>query len=361
MSAALVLADDLTGALDAGVAFARPDAPLSVHLDLPLVLDDGAVVVPTRERTAAEAVSAVDEAARRLRPSGLVFKKIDSLLRGHWAAELAVLMRSGRFRRCVLAPAFPAQGRITADGRQWRRHGDGGHEALGGPLVDVLGGIGLGAARWRPGDVVRADAAVLVVDAATDGGLAAAVAAGRTLDGPVLWCGTGGLAQALGGPPPVVDRLRAPLLGLVGTVHPTTLGQLDALARRYPDTVVPVDDGMMPALAGHAAAVLTFPVEPTNPAVAAAVIERRLAGVLARIDTPRTLFVTGGETLLATARALGASRLEVDAAFAAGVPWSRLCGGRWDGVTVLSKSGAFGAEDLLVRIVDAALSQPDCF
>ncbi|HEY1783072.1 MAG TPA: four-carbon acid sugar kinase family protein [Roseiarcus sp.] len=48
----------------------------------------------------------------------LAFKKIDSLLRGHWAAELAEIVKSGMFRRIVLAPAVPAHGRLTQGGLQ---------------------------------------------------------------------------------------------------------------------------------------------------------------------------------------------------------------------------------------------------
>jgi Sugar-binding N-terminal domain len=52
----------------------------------------------------------------------LAFKKIDSLLRGHWAAELAEIVKSCTFRRIVLAPAVPAQGRLTRDGLQMLAH-----------------------------------------------------------------------------------------------------------------------------------------------------------------------------------------------------------------------------------------------
>ena len=40
--------------------------------------------------------------------TGLAFKKIDSLLRGQEAAELATLLDLLRPYRCIIAPAFPA-------------------------------------------------------------------------------------------------------------------------------------------------------------------------------------------------------------------------------------------------------------
>src|SRR5205814_4669044 len=48
-----------------------------------------------------------------------VYKKIDSMLRGHPRAELLALMAALGESRGVVAPAFPAEGRTTRDGRQY--------------------------------------------------------------------------------------------------------------------------------------------------------------------------------------------------------------------------------------------------
>ena len=68
------------------------------------------------------AVAAAREAVRHFAGADLAFKKIDSLLRGHWAAELAGIVSSGMFRRIVLTPAFPAQGRLTRRGHRCGRN-----------------------------------------------------------------------------------------------------------------------------------------------------------------------------------------------------------------------------------------------
>ena len=72
---------------------------------------------------------------------------------------------------------------------------------------------------------------------------------------------------------------------------------------------------------------------------------------------PRSLVVTGGATLFRLVRALDADALLVTGELMPGIAVSRLEGGRWPGATVLSKSGAFGAPDLLVRWWD--LVQPE--
>lgn len=355
MSPMPLLADDLTGALDSGCAFARPDAPLAVHLDLPRRRTHGAFVVPTREATPEIARHLSLQALDRLPAAGPVFKKIDSLLRGPWAVEVAAAMTSGRFRRCILAPAFPAQGRITAGGRQWLRDGGGSTTAVPRPLLEAFPMGGPAAAGWTVG-ALPPSAPILVADAATDADLARIVAAGRDLEGPVLWCGTGGLARALAGPPVRTTTVSAPLLGLVGTAHPTTVAQFDRLDAAARVVVRPDDDAAVARIAAAQAAaggaVVAFAID--DPSRAAACIDAGLERLLSLLPAPATLFVTGGETLLGIARLLGAERLEVSAECEPGVPWSRFGGGRWDGVRVLSKSGAFGAPDLLQRLVAAA-------
>ena len=72
-----------------------------------------------------------------------------------------------------------------------------------------------------------------------------------------------------------------------------------------------------------------------------------MALAIERIAPPRCLIVTGGATLFRLVRALG-ERLLVGELMP-GIAVSRPEGGRWPSATVLSKSGAFGAPDLLVR------------
>src|SRR5215472_16075293 len=97
-----LVADDLTGACDAGALFAGrgPVAivvdPASPGLEWPVA----AVDTESRALAASEAALAVAAAARRLRPRserGLLFKKVDSTLRGAVGAETETLLEaSGR-------------------------------------------------------------------------------------------------------------------------------------------------------------------------------------------------------------------------------------------------------------------------
>lgn len=69
------------------------------------------------------------------------------------------------------------------------------------------------------------------------------------------------------------------------------------------------------------------------------------------MQRPGTLIVSGGETLRALCIALAADRLDVDGEIEPGVPTSVLRGGAFDGQRIVSKSGAFGGDDFLARIL----------
>jgi uncharacterized protein YgbK (DUF1537 family) len=61
--------------------------------------------------------------------------------------------------------------------------------------------------------------------------------------------------------------------------------------------------------------------------------------------------VAGGETLRSVCEAAGAHSLLVQGRLVPGVPRSVIVGGRWNGVTVVSKSGAFGHRHLLRELI----------
>src|ERR1700733_3416791 len=115
-----LLADDLTGALDTAARFTGRFGPIPVHLGpkVPDISGHAALDLACRDGSQGNAIAATRAAAAFLNDD-LAFKKIDSLLRGHWAAELAVLLATGSYRHCVFAPAFPEQGRVTVQGRQY--------------------------------------------------------------------------------------------------------------------------------------------------------------------------------------------------------------------------------------------------
>jgi uncharacterized protein YgbK (DUF1537 family) len=123
----LIIADDLTGAADSAIAFAKRRLPARVTWGVPHVEGPGndvavAFDADTRQLPGPAAARRHWEIVQTLHdPHSRVFKKIDSTLRGHPAEEIGalidVLAASEPSLRAIFAPAFPAGGRVTRDGR----------------------------------------------------------------------------------------------------------------------------------------------------------------------------------------------------------------------------------------------------
>lgn len=348
-----LLADDLTGALDTAaelVGLAGP-VPAFWHGAIPATLPPSAALDSgTRELGAAPAAATASALAASLVGVGIAYKKIDSLLRGPTIAELAACMRAGEWRHCALAPAFPYQGRITREGVQHARDGEGRWSAASGPIVATLRAEGVDAHAGR----LDADPhpGINVFDAETDDDLRRVVATVRQWPGPVLWSGSGGLAQALAGDKEALApaALPPPVLGLFGSDQAIMAAQLEACAPhwvRLPHGG-PTDAAVKRQLAadGVALASVDLPLGLTR-ADAARLIAAELERLTLDMPPPGTLVVAGGETLRGLCLSLGARSLEVQGRIVPGLPYSIMRGGRWDGVTVVSKSGAFGHRTLL--------------
>ena len=132
------IADDLSGALDAAAAFHAAGWTVTVALSEAAWPAGGfgeivAYTTETRNAAPAEAATRVARAIAQGRARGgrLLYKKIDSTLRGPVAAELAAMLRLLPGTRVLFAPANPAVGRTVRDG-VLRVHGNSSLRRLGG-------------------------------------------------------------------------------------------------------------------------------------------------------------------------------------------------------------------------------------
>jgi uncharacterized protein YgbK (DUF1537 family) len=365
-----LIADDLTGALDSTVSFCGLLGPIPVFLDIP---DSGlypnvAVNLATRDAETSFALLASAKVADSVANADLAFKKIDSLLRGHWAVELAELFKRKAFSTCVFAPAFPGQGRITQDGRQIVQLANGSTPTVGVDPIMALRELGLNVSLADPKDLtadftIPATINLMVVNASTDEELGAIVRWGCGQRKPVLWCGSAGLAHSLGKiKPPHIFGIKKPVLIIIGTNNPVSKAQILVLENRESTRHVVVDSDALQIAkqiddafqsSGECLLTFDFPCRISS-AEASIQINRVLSFLLPIILRPTTLVVAGGETLLSVCRAVGATHLEVDAEFTVGIPHSRLRSGCWDGVEVISKSGAFGDPQMLSTLLSSA-------
>lgn len=408
-----VLADDLTGAADSGVMFAnhglttmvvwsRAETP-DMSLDRATVPAADAQVVSSESRDCEQA-----EAVRRVQrcvtqyihrvDTPWVYKKIDSTLRGHPGAELAALLEGIGCPRALVAPAFPAQGRTTIGGVH-RVHGvrldktvfgEGGVSAeVARPFAEAFGSdtiTSLSLETVRRGvdavsDEMRAtDTRVIVADAETTEDLKTLVRAAQQCGISVL-CGSAGLASALGSVvtwhSEVLSPIHSPVQGdlilvVAASRHPRTRDQiLTLLARGVPIVTPPVEgltdpDASMDAVIQELMTVAARAPSGLSPIALTSVglplidgpgslITRKL-GVVVREFAERGrlagMIVTGGDTAIAIAEALGVEALWLRGEVRSGVPWGTWLGGAGAGVPVVTKAGGFGETDVLVAAID---------
>jgi uncharacterized protein YgbK (DUF1537 family) len=377
MTRLLLVADDLTGALDSAASFCGRFGPIPIHFGMPDSPLGPQAAIDLATRDAAPSIAATRSAAVAplLAQADVAFKKVDSRLRGPWAVELAAAMRHGGFSMCIMAPAFPAQGRTTVDGRQRVVASDGSvcvepvdplqaMREQGLHVVPVRAGQAAEALTLHaPGNGARAP--VFLFDASTDEELRAIVrevSARPVASGRILWCGSAGLARGLA--PQETPRVPWPelaTLAIVGTPHPVSREQVAraclAGAHHHAVKATALADARAFVLRSFESAsnvLLTFDLAPAVDAAGAReLIEACLAGLLRTLPPPPLLVATGGETLLSICRAVRASRLDVDGEASPGIAHSHVRGGPWSATRVLSKSGGFGPPDWLSAVLRA--------
>ena len=419
-----ILADDLTGANDTGVQFSRLGGAVLVLVSLerlPSHLEGrwDAVVVNTGSRNVAagEAQGRVSAAHAYLQRQGvpLVYKKIDSTLRGNLIPELKTLFARG-VPAAILAPAFPLNGRTVERGvlkvggvpvDQTEAGRDGLSPVASGDIPAMLapafpsavGAIGLDVIAEGPAALNRALAErlttginVIVCDAVTQSHLAAVAAAIRPrLPGPVL-VGSAGLARELAaamlsrpGGHAARSACRRVLIaaGSRSAVTAGQVAQLRAAGLAVEVVLNPADvdagwsDGRARALGAAACDAFASGADESRGTRRLTLLlalgqddgttaeqfhlrsdrlNRVIGAAIAEAEQrwPGTgLVLTGGDVAAAAIEALGAEGIDLGAEVMPGIPMGTLCGGGAAGVPLVTKAGAFGSEDALLLAVAA--------
>ncbi len=203
----LLLADDFSGACDAAARAGIPHALLDLRG--PEISGACAVSTETRHASAAEARSrlrSLDSLAR----GRILYKKIDSTLRGPWVEEVDELLHFTDYHQALVCPAFPALGRTVRHG--WLC-------VDGEPLQQIV-------------------CPYTVRDAENEEDLARIAA---EVCSSILPVGSAGLARHIFRGQPPVPSLRPPASGpwlvLVGSEHPASQAQLQYLREARPPGV----------------------------------------------------------------------------------------------------------------------------
>ena len=98
---------------------------------------------------------------------------------------------------------------------------------------------------------------------------------------------------------------------------------------------------------------------PTMPEAITRILGRIARRILDKIHAWKQemlLILTGGDTAMGVLNALGIEALEIKTEVLEGISLCSVSGGRWKGLRVVTKAGAFGNEDALVKIIEQTAS-----
>jgi uncharacterized protein YgbK (DUF1537 family) len=426
----LLITDDLTGGADAGVQFAKRG------LKTLLVPFHGGGSVPLATRPAQD-VLVINTITRGLSPaeafdilSGLLksfdpkrfpilYKKIDSTLRGNIGSEIDAILRETNLPLCFLAPSYPEQGRVLVGGIMMvgerplalteaaRDAASPVQESHVCKLLENQTSLSIGkidlthvasgkeALRRVVEREQRAGCRIIIFDAVSRQDLATIAEVALSMETVPLLAGSAGLAGEVArilapaqiNAEPERQRTFRHVLIIGGSASAVTHAQLQRLQDGgLPFFELPRDlvsgngqagtEGrrklarlLGSALAGGNVIFRTFAERWTGNGDETVPIPQRITGVMAdvtlaalreaRVDTSDlALILTGGDTALGVLQLLDYEGIELEGELLEGIVRGNLRGGPWDGLTIVTKAGAFGKEDALVRIVESLMQGP---
>ncbi|WP_319529207.1 four-carbon acid sugar kinase family protein [uncultured Cohaesibacter sp.] len=401
-----IIADDFTGAGDAGIHFARSGsrAELLLHISAlegaPLNEDAIAITTETRFLSPADAASVVARTIGLCQSSGYhaIYKKIDSTMRGNPGAEIEAALSVTGQSAAIICPAMPETGRTCVGGVIWL-NGEPLHRSDIGsdpfhPLetseiaeilkaqttlpIGVLDLDDIEAGSIHMAERVRTLIAegvrLITADATTIAHLQAL--ARLVMSENLLPVGAGGFARAVAAEwakgkkgRPETAPVHGPLLAIVGSLAPISLSQakqakhsglFTSIQLSAHDTLEDMKQKCATALSHPGAEGLNVLLHIADDADKQTVSKQdgeRVAALLGAaaveicgIVPCKTVYSTGGSTSIAVAQAFGIQSVSLVNELLPGVVLG-ICESNDKGIEgFISKAGGFGEKDLLLTI-----------
>jgi uncharacterized protein YgbK (DUF1537 family) len=391
----LIVADDFTGANDTGVQIRRRGIPTSVVFSSKLITGQDSCVLDTESRglSGKEAFERVFGDAAMI-PFGnftYVMKKVDSTLRGNMGAETRAIDGHFKSELIICAPALPDLGRTTID-KIHLLNGvpvsqteivrdpkspvtvDNIHTLMTNSFDEPVVHIGLDTV--RAGNIPLTGGRIFTFDAVTNADMRSIIMSALSTKKRILWVGTAAMADNLLG----IKTPIPPALAVVGSLSSVSRRQLlyaekqgiqlvkvpmyDVLEKRIKleDISTQVVDLLKEGKDVILHSASTYSVEELKKSNDVAVRQNMAIEKLSLL-TQKTmgqltepilkgaaisgLFLTGGDTAISFFGEAGSSGSSITTEIAVGIPLMRLRGGKFEGLRIITKAGAFGNEDAI--------------
>jgi len=371
----LVLADDLTGALEVGAKWGSRGVRTSVTTEMNLSDCEGITAIQamvidseTRHLGSGEAAARVSAWAGSAHQNGFsrVYKKTDSTLRGNIASELAALLKAWPDSPLLYVPAYPKMGRTVRGGTLYVHGVPVGETEFADDELNPVRESSIPAMIRSQCSVPvfsiaydaveRADSsAIYVCDSETDEQVAQAARAFARSDKLRLAAGPAAFAASLADhmtpsqPSPALPRNLRNGLVVSGSRNKVSKEQLRHAAQNGFVAAAPAEIPQILEKGGWAILELTDRSSDTADDFAgrAGKIVREL---LAQ-KKPDALVVFGGDTAYAIIRELGRPSIRPLGEVLEGIPVSSIEAGLGSaGLFLITKAGGFGPPDILISM-----------
>jgi len=410
-----VISDDFTGANDTGVQFEKSAMETSVLTgvaDLPGGVQRSQVLVidtESRHDSHSLAYKKARQAAETFKTMGvkIIYKKIDSTLRGNIGSELDAIMDELGIRISIVAPAYPKNRRTTMKGHQIigrvPETMPGSAEQSSSPAKNCyvpaviqsqshrrVGQIDLPTVRegveslkhaiWSQNECGNE---IVVIDAVNQIDLR--IIAEAVVEDDILACGSAGLAEELAA---AYGSLKTrPVLLISGSLNQVTARQVSRAKEVLDVAIVELDvQAILEKRVAEREAINRIVKEVTgwlkqekdvvvrskpekhatqnqrirevsemNSTRVRSTVLPVLGKALSRVAENYELaglVLVGGDTAIEVIRMMKASGIKIGEEIAPGIPSSEIIGGIHEGLRIVTKAGGFGTEDALILAID---------
>ena len=415
-----IIADDYTGSADTGVQFAKKGLKTTIVQEQSRIRDaftrSSVVVVDTESRSdspeiAYEKVMSATVELQKTR-CDLIYKKIDSTLRGNVGIELDAMLDTQENSTVLICPAYPKAGRISIGGYHLVHHqliqNTEIAEDTEFPLKEShIPTLLRQQSRYQVSLIEMADvtkgklalqhainqhitdgARIIIIDAITQRDLSMIASVIADFESQLIICGSGGLAEELSEVIQDVPERTENILVIAGSVRSMTAQQIVQASKQLKVHVIDINTEQ--ALTQHRQDMIEETRRITQEALKYytkkrdiiirwadsqkkarqffeigrlnkledQTIRARIGQILGQITKKiletieiKGLILTGGETTFNVFKSINVEEVKVDTEVLPGIPLMQIVGGRFDKLPVITKAGAFGDENALVQSI----------
>jgi len=419
-----IIADDLTGANDTGVQFAKKNYKTMVSiledesLDIVVPDDLDVFVIDTETRETDEKIAQyrIKNILKKLNitKEDIVYKKVDSTLRGNVGVEIAETMNRLKKDICIFSSSFPSHQRITVGGYllvQQKPLGlseysfndleEGENSFIPFLLkkqIDFPVGLidlkdvtkGQGTILLKINDLSQKGNKIIVIDSTNEEHFKDIFASGLKFNGPVLFSGSAGLANHFPNigkkkeEPKININNKSPVIVVAGSRNSIAMNQIKYLKDKINFEEITIDleqiffneekilDDYAAKcikaiksncdLAVHTNAIynerklinkklmLKYNISFRELEIKIKVFLGELISRIVKNSGAKNLILTGGDIALGVCKELGISNLTILDELLPGIPLSTANYKSYN-LNIMTKAGGFGEEDTLYQLM----------